>query len=547
MGGVAIVSIDAAGAPVPDAQGQFIAADADAVVFTAADIFSVGRIQVRRNGLTAVASVLPDGSIVSATALGISPDGGKVLFSVTDEETLDDREARVYLRDLDSLQSTLVRTIPDPVVAAPGTARPSLFVVASDDISTLFIQYGPPTAWTVTRVDLDAGTEQQSELIFYNQPSPYSRLYSADGVFSAWNSNWDEESFVFSGDVYRHDFTTGADVLLTIGYDGSPANGPSIAEAISGDGDRIFFVSEASNLVVGDTNGTIDLFMADVTTGEIERLAVPVVELGWGLADFGTPELTVDHAGNRLAITAADQISLYDLPSATWFPSLPTEDGLPPNGPVTSEDFNRSGTELLFTSPAENLVDVSIPRSGAFLLSLDQIPFDDISLSIFAGEILWLRDQGITRGCSPDGRLFCPDDFVTRGQMAAFLNRALALPGAEADTFVDDDGSIFEGDIEALFAAGITRGCTPDGSSFCPDDFVTRGQMAAFLNRALALPGAEADTFVDDDGSIFEGDIEALFAAGITRGCTPDGSSFCPDDFVTRGQMAAFLFRALNG
>ncbi len=485
-GGVEIVSIDAAGVPIADARGQFIAADGDAVLFSNADIFSVGQVYVHRAGQTAVASVLPDGSTVSAIPLGISPDGGEVLFLVTVEDPGAEREARVYRRNLDALQTVLLTTIPNPVVAAPGTATPQLFVLASDDLSTLFIQYGPPTAWTVTRVDLGTWVEQQSELISYSQPGPYTRMYSSDGVFSAWNTNSDEETFVFAGDVLRHHFVTGADVLLTVGYDGAPSNGRSIAEAISGDGNRVFFVSEASNLVAGDINARIDLFMADVAAGTIERLAVPATELGWSLEGFGNPKITVDHTGMRLAITASDQVSLYDVPSATWIPMLPTEDGLLPNGPVSADDFNRDGSELLFTSPAENLVDVSIPRSAAFLVAVDQIPFDDISLSIFSDEILWLRDQEITRGCSLDGRLFCPEDFVTRGQMAAFLNRALELPASVGDTFGDDDESIFQADIESIFAAGITVGCTPDASSFCPADWVTRGQMAAFLYRALA-------------------------------------------------------------
>ncbi|MFO7292941.1 MAG: S-layer homology domain-containing protein, partial [Acidimicrobiia bacterium] len=61
------------------------------------------------------------------------------------------------------------------------------------------------------------------------------------------------------------------------------------------------------------------------------------------------------------------------------------------------------------------------------------------------------------------------------------------------------------------------------------------------------LTETDGTDFVDDDGSIFEGDIERLAAAGITRGCNPpDNDRFCPDDPITRGQMAAFLFRALT-
>lgn len=72
--------------------------------------------------------------------------------------------------------------------------------------------------------------------------------------------------------------------------------------------------------------------------------------------------------------------------------------------------------------------------------------------------------------------------------------------------------------------------------------------MAAFLVRALNLTDNGAgNTFIDDDGSVFEADIAKLAAAGITRGCNPPtNDQFCPTGFVTRGQMAAFLHRALG-
>ena len=93
----------------------------------------------------------------------------------------------------------------------------------------------------------------------------------------------------------------------------------------------------------------------------------------------------------------------------------------------------------------------------------------------------------------------------------------------------------------------MTRGCNPPSNDrFCPQDAVTRGQMAAFLSRALSLPAASGTDFADDDASVFEDAIERLAAAGITRGCNPPSNTrFCPDAAVTRGQMAAFLQRAL--
>ncbi len=105
-----------------------------------------------------------------------------------------------------------------------------------------------------------------------------------------------------------------------------------------------------------------------------------------------------------------------------------------------------------------------------------------------------------------------------------------------SDSFIDDDDSIFEADIEWMAAEGITRGCNPPlNNLFCPDDFVTRGQMAAFLVRALDYTdGAGDDLFLDDDGNTFENDIDKLGTAGVTRGCNPPVNNlYCPLDFVT--------------
>src|SRR5690606_22126680 len=119
--------------------------------------------------------------------------------------------------------------------------------------------------------------------------------------------------------------------------------------------------------------------------------------------------------------------------------------------------------------------------------------------------------------------------------------------GAEG-TFVDDDGNIHESAIEKIAALGITRGCNPPTNDlYCPSDEVTRGQMAAFLVRALGLTETGDTTFTDDDTSVFEADIEKLAHAGITRGGNPPQHAlFCPDESVTRGQIAAFLVRALG-
>jgi len=176
--------------------------------------------------------------------------------------------------------------------------------------------------------------------------------------------------------------------------------------------------------------------------------------------------------------------------------------------------------------------------SGSFL---------DTAGSPFGADIEWLADTGITKGCNPPvNDRFCPDASVTRGEMAAFLTRALGLTDTGGVSFADTGGSVFATDIARLANAGITRGCNPPTNDrFCPDDPITRGQMAAFLVRAFGLTDTGGISFVDTGGSVFATDIARLANAGITRGCNPPTNDrFCPDDSVTRGQMAAFLHRA---
>ena len=69
-----------------------------------------------------------------------------------------------------------------------------------------------------------------------------------------------------------------------------------------------------------------------------------------------------------------------------------------------------------------------------------------------------------------------------------------------------------------------------------------------FNATSYEAPGAEGEGLLwDDDGSVFEIDIEALAAAEVTSGCNPPTNNrYCPHSRVSRGQMAAFLVRAVD-
>lgn len=165
-----------------------------------------------------------------------------------------------------------------------------------------------------------------------------------------------------------------------------------------------------------------------------------------------------------------------------------------------------------------------------------------------------LAEQRITRGCNPpQNTKYCPERHMTRGQVAAFIRRTLSLPASDRNYFTDDDNSVFDGDINALMAAGIGFGCSD--TAFCPDAPLIRDEMAQMLVNAFAAgdpdrySNAEGrDYFVDDDGNRFESAIDRLMAADVTRGCNPpDNDRYCPDRPLTRAEMASFFYRALYG
>lgn len=167
--------------------------------------------------------------------------------------------------------------------------------------------------------------------------------------------------------------------------------------------------------------------------------------------------------------------------------------------------------------------------------------FTDEDGSSHEGAIEAIAAAGITVGCNEGNYRYCPGGAVTRGQMAAFLDRALSLPPTTEDFFADDNSSAFHQSINNIAAAGISRGCSM--IEFCPNRIMTRAEMAALLVRALSLRPSAADSFTDDNGHFLEADINALAAAGVTTGCAP--GAYCPGGSVRRDEMATLLTRAL--
>lgn len=195
------------------------------------------------------------------------------------------------------------------------------------------------------------------------------------------------------------------------------------------------------------------------------------------------------------------------------------------------------------------------PRTGSITVGLHTITvaqgaaFLDVPVGhLFYTEIGKLSARGITSGCN--GGNYCPDDSITREQMAAFIVRAAGdfnppLPPFQRFTDVLPANPFYPF-IDEMAVRQITVGC--GGTNYCPGQSVPREQMAAFIVRALGEfnpPMPLSQRFLDvPPANGFYNFIDRLAALQITQGC--GGGNFCPGSAVTRGQMAAFLVRAFN-
>jgi PASTA domain/S-layer homology domain len=191
--------------------------------------------------------------------------------------------------------------------------------------------------------------------------------------------------------------------------------------------------------------------------------------------------------------------------------------------------------------------------------------FNDVppNAAYFAATNLMFQD-GVSTGCAqgstPQTRSFCPGSTVTRQEMAAFIVRAVTGTTTPAiynpvPDFTDVPASNpFFPHIQKLVSLGITNGCGP--GLFCPNGTIPRWAMAMLLVRArLTLYGAaftsSATPYFADVPTNVEGNgipfpfIQRSYEEAITNGCGTNPLTYCPDELVTRWQMALFIMRAL--
>jgi len=207
----------------------------------------------------------------------------------------------------------------------------------------------------MTRVSTDAsGVEGNGD--------SSSASFSADGskvIFTSQSTNLvsgDTNSFQ---DIFIKDLNSGAVTRVSTSSTGVQANGVSDLATLSADGSKVVFVSSASNLVAGDTNGKQDIFVKDLNTGVVTRVSTDSSNVQDNGASF-TPTFSADgtkvvFASEATNLTAGDTNGAADIfvkNLITGAVTLVSTDSSNAQGNSSSQTpvFSPDGTKVAFVS-----------------------------------------------------------------------------------------------------------------------------------------------------------------------------------------------------
>lgn len=203
----------------------------------------------------------------------------------------------------------------------------------------------------------------------------WNPVLSADGQVAAFDIAPTEPLGTAGvSDVFVRDLRTGTTELLSRTPDGRPGDGPSSHPSLSADGRFVAFQSAASDLVPGDTNGALDVFVRDRATGETERVSLShsgaelqghswdpsisgdgrVVAFTSSAAD-AVPGKTNQCSG-PMGPTSCPDVFVRDRAAETTERVSVATDGAEGNGASFDAAISADGGIVAFSSSASNLV-----------------------------------------------------------------------------------------------------------------------------------------------------------------------------------------------
>jgi Tol biopolymer transport system component len=422
----------------------------------------------------------------------------------------------IFVRDLVLGTTTRVSVDPAGGEADGPSLRPALSAdgscVAFHSRATNLVAGDTNNEWDVfvrelasgltTRVSLDsAGLEAYA--------ASQNAALSADGRFVAFESlaRLVPNDLDTGSDVYLFDRASGTLLLVSAGTGSPLQSGPASAPAISADGTRVAFESDADDLVPGDTNDRRDVFVFETPGGTTQRASVDsagVQSDGYSrVASLSADGLHVAFQSSATNLVAGDGNSAYDVfvhDLATGLTTRVSVDsaGLEASGYVERGALSADGRLVVFQSSFPYLVaNDTNGASDVFVHDLATGVTARVSVSSPGSEGDYLSVAGTL---TPDGR------------RVAFVSLASTLVAGDFndtyDVFVRDRALLGS---EFCFGDG-TQGACPCGNS---------GAAGRGCENSAATGGA------------------LLFATGTI---VPDTLQFC-----AQGELAGALSILLQG
>jgi LPXTG-site transpeptidase (sortase) family protein len=211
-------------------------------------------------------------------------------------------------------------------------------------------------------------------------------------------------------DIFLRDTQTNQTTRLSVAPDGSQLDGVSSADDISGDGRYVVFGSAATNLVDGDTNGAMDIFLRDLQTNTTTRISVGMNGVQENGASY-SPAISAD--GRYVAfISAASNLVagdtngqrdtfVYDTQTRTTTRVSVASNGVQANDESRSPAISANGLYAAFVSAASNLVeDDTNGVDDTFLHEIGEKPSPKPALlpatGFAPGRITLLPQSGVT-------------------------------------------------------------------------------------------------------------------------------------------------------
>ena len=266
------------------------------------------------------------------------------------------------------------------------------------------------------------------------------------------------------------------------------------------------------------------------------------------------PEIKVDNTDTTLGELGNKMLVGIGVPGTIYWYG---PDGKPITDPHTKIEANTEYTWKFIPADPNNYNSIEGTTTPYVRDDLSWLPgvlgggssfsFHDVTrFDYYYDSVKWAADNGIASGTSRFA--FSPDAVCTRAQTVTFLWRAAGspLPRYRVSPFTDVHS--YDYYYEAVLWAveqGITTGLT--ATTFGPDETVTRGQVATFLYRAASAAKPNTfNPFTDVKPTAYNyGAILWAYDNRITTGTST--TTFSPDAFCTRAQIVTFLYRYYQG